>query len=599
MKFKQLVMPLAILGMMLIITNIAFGQGVTNVYCGISTPLGPTSTGTQSGHTEPIAAGPPLGTPGVSPPTDGGGTLRVTCINIGGTGSTTDPGVVVLTISLGTHITNTTAHPSAAAAIRLGPTTGDFAGNVGIASISASAGTIVVGVGNTPTSSTGSSAAPTVGAIFTAGTTSTFDILGVLVSLCPNVTNATAACNRTTPVQAFLTASVGINTGNYPPAVSTLTNPSTVIAAVSPGLVDPTVPSSGLPAALGAGIAGGPAVLNSAGGTVKGNFTIRIQENYADMFRSANQFNGPTTASVFPQSNTSSVQLNINIQNIPAGLNLSTCNAIITDTSGTPTTGTPFLTVANVVTAQLLTISFLANVNLQAVDVVWVTCGTVAAPIGVGTATVPLPSQPVTAQVTLSPIGASLSSGLGNPPLTGLTTGNIPRYQQVYQPATALTVVLFPPSNTILLLNFAAVSPGYNTGLAIANTTIDPYTPAGGGAVASSGTISFLLVKNDGTSRTYTTSTNTVGTGLNSSGVLVAGGTYTVNVSELLTAANFPAPFIGYIFITANFTHAHGAATIYETANSHAVLSSPVVVMPPISTAAPRGSPDFGAGLGQ
>jgi hypothetical protein len=116
----------------------------------------------------------------------------------------------------------------------------------------------------TPTAS--STVSPTTGITFTAGVTSTFDILGVLVSLCPNVTGATAACNRTAPVTASLTATVGVNTGNYPAGVN-LTNPATVIAAVSPGLADPTVPASGLPAALGAGITGGPAVLNSSGGT--------------------------------------------------------------------------------------------------------------------------------------------------------------------------------------------------------------------------------------------------------------------------------------------------------------------------------------------
>jgi len=576
------------------ISTMGMAQGVTNVYCGVSAPLGATSTATATGHTEPVGAGAPIGTPGVSPPADGSGAIRVTCTNIGATGTATDPGVVVLSINLGVPITNTTAHPSAAAGIRIANITGDFAGNIGLASVLNSAGTLVIGLGNTPVSSTGSATAPTAGMVFTGGVTSTFDILGVLVSVCGPTTSATTPCTRTpAPVLASLTSSGGVNTGNFPPAVSALTNPATVIAAVAPGLVDPTVPASGLPAALtAAGLTGGPAVLNSAGGTIKGNFTLRIQEGYADAFRAATQFNGPGVTGVFPNSNTSSVQVNINLQNIPAGLNISNCSAILTDTTGAASTGTPFLTVANVITAQLLTVTFLAPVNLQAVDVLWVSCGTVAAPIAVGTATTPLPTTSVSAQVTLGPIGAALNSSTGNPPLVGLTTGQVPRYQQALQPATAITVVLFPPSNTTLLIPFGAVSPGYNTGIAIANTTADPFTPAGGGAVASSGTVIFTMYKNDGTSKTYTTTMGAPGSGLTGAGVVASGSTYAVNLSEILSAAGFGTTFTGYVFVTANFTNAHGAATIYVTSNGAAALSTPVLVLPAISTAATRFSPE-------
>src|SRR5690349_8562457 len=70
----------------------------TNVSCGLSTPLGSTPRASSSGHTEPIAAGPPILGPGfeLSPPTAGGGIVRVTCTNTGATGS---PGVVALTFS--------------------------------------------------------------------------------------------------------------------------------------------------------------------------------------------------------------------------------------------------------------------------------------------------------------------------------------------------------------------------------------------------------------------------------------------------------------------------------------------------------------------
>jgi hypothetical protein len=190
----------------------------------------------------------------------------------------------------------------------------------------------------------------------------------------------------------------------------------------------------------------------------------------------------------------------------------------------------------------------------------------------------------------MGPQGAALS-GTGGA-LTSLTQGQVPRYQANLQPSTPVTVVVFPPSNTTLLLSFGFVGPGYNTGLAISNTTTDPFGPTGGGAAASSGTVSFLLVKNDGTTKTYTTTTGSPGSGLTGAGIVASGSTYVVNLSEILSAAQFGTTFTGYVFMTANFTHGHGAATIYTTSTGAAALSSPVLVLPAVSTAATRGTPE-------
>src|SRR5262245_24061501 len=133
MTFKRLLMPLLVMGIMLIMATAAFAQP-PSISCGLSTPVGSTPRAAATGHTEPVAAGPPapdLFTPApavkVSPPTPGGGTVRVTCINSGGAGSPTDPGVVALTLSFGVPITNTTtSHPSATTQIRTAAGTGDF-----------------------------------------------------------------------------------------------------------------------------------------------------------------------------------------------------------------------------------------------------------------------------------------------------------------------------------------------------------------------------------------------------------------------------------------------------------------------------------------
>jgi hypothetical protein len=578
MSFKRLFMPMLVLGIIFGLGSMAFGA--TAITCGLSTPLNSTARATATGHTEPIGAGSPSGTTG-NPTTDGGGTLRVVCNNTGTAGGATDPGVVVLTISFGVPVTNTTTHPQAGTGIRLAAQTGDFVvGNVGIAAVNNNAGTIVIGLG-TPTAS--STVSPTTGITFNPGVSS-FDILGILVS-----TNGKSGA-----ITASLTSTGGITVGN---AGSNSAASLNVIDSILPGLQDPTVPASlpGLP--FFTGVSGGAAILNSSGTAVKGNFVIRIQENYQDMFREAQQFNGPNTTGNFPQSPSSDVEVQIALSNIPSGLDISGCAVTITNLAGSATTGgTPSINFTNITSASpILTINFNSPVDLDNVDVLWVKCATV----GVGSATLPLPSTPVTAQVTLAPTGLAVSTGIGNPPLTGLTTGQVPRYQQLLLPATPLTVVIFPASNTVLLMSFGFVGPGYNTGVAVANTTVDPFGPAGGGAAASSGTVSFLMVKNDGTSKTYVTTTGSPGSGLTGAGVVASGSTYVVNLSEILTAANFGTTFTGYVFITANFTNAHGAATIYTTSNGAAALSTPVLTLPAVSTAQTRATPDVGGGLGQ
>jgi len=621
MRFKRLLMPMLVLGVMVTLSSMAFGQA-SPINCSISAPQGASAHATATGHTEPVAAGPtevPLamtaGGAALATPEAGGGTIRVTCANTSAVA--VDPGVVVLTVSLATPITNSQTFPTTGIGIRItrasgdffppGPTSGNSSAapcNVGISSTSNSGGTIAIGLGTTGDAALNCTSSgvgggttarnPVTGILFSAApAVSTFDLEGILVS-----TNG-----KTGNVTATLTSGGGVNIS---------VGAVEVITAVSNGLVDPTVPTAGIPAAVvsapvpagftqvpGGGVAGGPAVLNSSGGPVKNNFVIRIQEGYPDMFKESGisvagqGFNG---GGVFPVSNSSDTQVLVQFTNIPSGFDISGCSAFLTDVSGNVTVGTPTASQSNVTSASpIITVNFNAEPDQTALDVLWLACTKVS----VGSAALPLPSTPVAAQVSLGPTGAALSSTSGV--LTTLITGQIPRYNQSLQPAVPLTVVVFPPANTALLLTFAFVGPGYNTGVAVANTTTDPFTPAAGGAAASEGTVSFLLVKNDGTTKAYTTTTGSPGGGLTGAGIVKSGSTYIVNLSEILSAASFGTTFSGYVFITANFTHAHGAATIYTTSNGAAALSTPVLVVQDskgggISAGAPRTTPE---GLGQ
>jgi len=287
---------------------------------------------------------------------------------------------------------------------------------------------------------------------------------------------------------------------------------------------------------------------------------------------------------VFPPSPSSSTQVNFIFKNVPAGLNISGCIATLTDSTGTTsnTNTAPGAAVAstNAITAasNIITVNFAGNLDLAAVDVLWLSCTSVSA----GSATLPLPSAAVTVQAEMGPLGTALTA-LGGAQ-TGLATGLIPRYQDTPQPATGVTVIQFPPSQSNLLITYAVVVPGFNTGIAISNTTTDPFGASGGGATPTAGTILFTLFKNDGTSKTFTTAS------------VASGTTYAANLSDILSSASAGTTFSGYIFVQANFPQAHGAATIYDTSTGHAALSTPVLVVTSggnqVSLANPRLSPE-------
>jgi hypothetical protein len=192
----------------------------------------------------------------------------------------------------------------------------------------------------------------------------------------------------------------------------------------------------------------------------------------------------------------------------------------------------------------------------------------------------------ITVTATLVPIG----DGVNNDDATALGK---PRQDQGY-PAFAqadvgpITVVNIVPASTTLLIPLAETVQTFDTGISIANTTADPFTVAGGGAVPSPGTLRFDFFPSTATGAgtacfLQTSATSKPGSGLSADGSLAAGATFTILLSQLLTASNCAAgPFVGYVFVTANFLDAHGQATISDFKGFS--LASNVLVMPPPAT---------------
>lgn len=183
-------------------------------------------------------------------------------------------------------------------------------------------------------------------------------------------------------------------------------------------------------------------------------------------------------------------------------------------------------------------------------------------------ASLPLPSTQITYVVSLAPIGTAFDSN-GN---VIADVKLIPRYAASdVGPATLLSITGL---TTTMLVPFAqtVTALGFNTGLAISNTTEDPGTTAMGFTTATpqTGTITFYFFPSL-PNPTATNPTNfsfsptgTFGHGLDANGRLIAGGTFTALISEIFAAASQPADFNGYIFIVTNFTNAHGFWTISD-----------------------------------
>jgi len=298
-----------------------------------------------------------------------------------------------------------------------------------------------------------------------------------------------------------------------------------------------------------------------------------VTEGFASGWRTDVQSttNGTTTPN--------STQVRLTFTGIPTGV---TIPFSITDKSGTLTvTGMPASVTS---TTNVVTLSF-TTTSLTAVEAFQVDLGAIPQP---GTSVTLTPGT-VTVTATMSPIGTALNSSQ-----QPTVTGGFPRFAQ--EDIGPVVVVNIVASNTTLLVPFAVRDGAFDTGISLANTTADPFGTGGGGATPSAGTIVLNFfpraAAGAGTPFSLTTSaTVKPGIGLSADGTLAAGSTWTVLLSELLTAAGQTGSYTGYIFFQTNFINAHGAPFVSDFRNFTSF--SPMLVLPPPSTA-PRTSPANG-----
>jgi len=306
--------------------------------------------------------------------------------------------------------------------------------------------------------------------------------------------------------------------------------------------------------------------------------TIVLAEGFASAWRTSVQ------ASTNGLTLTNGTDIRLTFTGLPVGVTV-TATPVSGSTSGNrPTvdaTNSTLVATASTSTPNPTMLIKFASTNLSSVESLQLGLALSGTPTGTLTA------GSITVTATVFPIGVNLDS-TNFSPASPTVTGGYPRYTEA--DLGPLTIGSIVAANTTLLIPYAVKTGAYDTGIAIANTTADPFGTAGGGATPASGTLIFTMFPRTatgaGTAITVTTSSTKIfGAGLSTDGTLASGGTFTGLLGgDILPAAGNTGDFFGYVFVQTNFVLAHGAAYIFNGAGF--TSSTPVLVLPPpVSTA--------------
>jgi len=386
------------------------------------------------------------------------------------------------------------------------------------------------------------------------------------------------------------TAPVNVTASLSNPASNYLlsTTSATVVNASGPGIGTMVIGArSGSPSASNVGTA---TIFTNR--TVTRSFaTLLINEGMVAGWRSRTQLSNSGS----PVPNRTRIQLTFN--NVPTGVTLTLSINFPSSATGnqragfvvTGTTTSPNATITS--TSNVATVEFTGSVSQSALEGLEVDTTAISL---TSTAAVTTPGT-ITVTSTMAPVcTTSLNSiGLEDETVTG---GAFPCFTEA--DVGPVTIVNIVPVSTTMLMPYAITLAPFDTGLAVANTTADPFGSSGGGATPTTGTLTlnFYPTASTGGAGTpfslTTSSTVKPGVGLSSDGTLAAGATWTVLLSQLLAAASITGNFQGYIFMTANFLDAHGTATISDF-RTYSLTSNVLVLPPPAQTS--RNGPTGGA----
>jgi len=328
---------------------------------------------------------------------------------------------------------------------------------------------------------------------------------------------------------------------------------------------------------------------STTAGAAFANFYVRVGENFATSFKSkANETGLTTGVAAAADAPNSGTRIKVSFTNVPAGLNIylpltvsnntvpvapiitGVLTAQISETAAT--NGTANIQTAVTTPAQLVGVG--AGVTLPAGNAV--SGGTFQVPVSNGSAsaiyevTADNPSIidnfiiPVFLQAgsnSIAPGTTSLTVAVSYAPVTAATT--IPSFA-VGTSTSAVGLITFNTCTTTLLFPFVSNAAGFETGIAISNTSTSaiPSTFLGTGVkvAAQSGTCNLAFWGTGGTNPTSVQAPNP-----NEGGTApyASAESYAFTLTQALAAntAN-PATFTGFIIAQCNFQYAHGFAYI-------------------------------------
>jgi hypothetical protein len=417
-------------------------------------------------------------------------------------------------------------------------------------------------------------------------TSGTFRLVGVRID----------ANGKTAPMNA--TAALGSSSNNY--ILQTTTIP--IITALGAGLGNVAIGSNGTNTNQGTALI----FTNQTNATfADANASVVIGEGFASAWRTTTQVG--TQGVPLAGMNGTLVQLTINglPSGVTANLTLAGRGGVTNAIAGSTTGGVSFYgTAAGGNTTLSLQppsgsspnrntgyIQFNVD-SLTAVESLEIDINLTGTPTSLAAGT-------ITMDVTMGPVGPALftTPAVGLLPAQGIAditpappaggTALVTGYVRFASAPTTVTIGSIIAANTTMLIPYAIRVGAYDTGIAIANTTLDPFGASSGGATPAAGTMTFTMFPRNATGADpsfaiTTSSTVRPGVGLSTSGTLVAGGTWTGLMSDIMTAAGKTGNYFGYIFIQTNFLNAHGAAYIFNGAGFTS-STNVLVLQPPAS----------------
>jgi hypothetical protein len=353
--------------------------------------------------------------------------------------------------------------------------------------------------------------------------------------------------------------STGVSSTTPIVATNVILNTPTIesITTLSPGIGGVAVGSS---TATGAPAGSGTVSIftNRTAADQVGSFVVT--EGHRTAWFDATQFAGAT------MNNDAAVRLTFD--GIPAGVTLNITASIPTSTGATVTLSRSAITTDLNTTTATWTGTLSTG---STADQLQININSIVVP---STGTLTPGNIRVSAQ--MSPVGGGFDIDTGT-----VDTSALPRYAD--SAVGPVVIGTISPANTTLLVPFAVRDGAFDTGLSLANTTLDPFGAPLGGATAQTGAIriDFFPRAAAGAGTPFsltTTATVKPGIGLSADGTLAAGSTWTVLLSELITAAGQTGSFTGYLFIRTEFLNAHGAPFVSDFRNFTSF--TPMLVLP-------------------